>query len=99
MEKAKIALLEVCFALAIFREEFNAHLIILFTAVLFCKIFHWLCMARFELVSERRHARPSVILYFDFFSVFLLSLSLCSLSNKRYHQDNNAGCLLWLSCL
>ena len=64
MEKAKFALLEVCFALAIFREEFNAYLIILFTAVLFCKIFHWLCIARFELVCSREHtSRASV----DFF--------------------------------
>jgi E3 ubiquitin-protein ligase synoviolin len=51
LENARYAVTETCLALTIFREELNVRVAALFTALLFAKIFHWLCASRVEFVS------------------------------------------------
>lgn len=50
-ENVRYAITETCLALTIFREEINFHVMVLFTALVFLKIFHWLAQARIEFVS------------------------------------------------
>lgn len=38
--------------MTIFREEFDLQFIVVFTTLLFLKIFHWLCQDRVEYVSS-----------------------------------------------
>ena len=51
LENARYAVTETCLALTIFREELNVRVAALFTALLFAKIFHWLCASTVEFVS------------------------------------------------
>jgi hypothetical protein len=44
---------ETCLALTIFREEINFHVMALFTALIFLKVFHWLAQSRIEFVRAR----------------------------------------------
>ena len=48
MEKAKDAIMETCLAMTIFRQEFNTSFLLLFTLLLFLKVFHWIAMDRVE---------------------------------------------------
>jgi len=45
------AVIETCMAMTVFREEFNAKFVGMFTILLFLKIFHWLSKDRIEYVS------------------------------------------------
>jgi E3 ubiquitin-protein ligase synoviolin len=38
--------METCLAMTIFREEFNVHFVVLFVALLFVKMGHWLAQDR-----------------------------------------------------
>ena len=51
-EKAKDALMETCLAMTIFREEFNASFVVLFVALLFAKVWHWLVTDRCEYIES-----------------------------------------------
>ncbi|KAI8993321.1 hypothetical protein BDB01DRAFT_715922 [Pilobolus umbonatus] len=51
-EKSWYAVTETCLAMTIFREEFDLHFIIVFTTLLFLKIFHWLCQDRVEYMEQ-----------------------------------------------
>lgn len=51
-ENSGYAITETCLALTIFRDEMSLNVVILFTALLFCKIFHWLCDARVEHIEQ-----------------------------------------------
>lgn len=48
----RYAVTETCLALTIFREEISFHVMVLFTALVFLKIFHWLSQARIEFVRR-----------------------------------------------
>jgi len=52
LDKARYAIVETCLTLIIFREEINAKTVALFTALFFCKIFHWLAAARLEHIEQ-----------------------------------------------
>ena len=62
-ENSRYAITETCLALTIFREEINLKVVGFFTALLFTKIFHWLCQARLEhmeqaeIVARMTHGR------------------------------------------
>uniref|UniRef100_M4C0U1 RING-type E3 ubiquitin transferase n=1 Tax=Hyaloperonospora arabidopsidis (strain Emoy2) TaxID=559515 RepID=M4C0U1_HYAAE len=64
-ENVRYAVTETCLALTIFRDEISFHVMALFTALVFLKIFHWLAQARIEFieqtdtVSRLTHARLS----------------------------------------
>ena len=49
-ERAWYAVTESLLALTIFREEFDTSFVILFTTLLFLKVFHWLAADRVEMV-------------------------------------------------
>ncbi|KAE8974813.1 hypothetical protein PF005_g25879 [Phytophthora fragariae] len=51
-ENVRYAVTETCLALTIFREEISFHVMVLFTALVFLKIFHWLSQARIEFIEQ-----------------------------------------------
>ena len=51
-DKAWSALIEMCIAMTIFREEFSTRFVALATALSFVKIFHWLTEHRLEYVRR-----------------------------------------------
>uniref|UniRef100_A0AAV1TSB6 RING-type E3 ubiquitin transferase n=1 Tax=Peronospora matthiolae TaxID=2874970 RepID=A0AAV1TSB6_9STRA len=67
-ENVRYAVTETCLALTIFRDEISFHVMALFTALVFLKIFHWLAQARIEFieqtdtVSRSTHARLSTLM-------------------------------------
>jgi E3 ubiquitin-protein ligase synoviolin len=52
-ENSRYAITETCLALTIFREELNMRVAALFAALLFAKIFHWLCQSRVEHLEQQ----------------------------------------------
>ena len=55
MQQSKYAITETMLALTIFREELNLRMLLLFTALLFIKIFHWLAAMRVESLARSEH--------------------------------------------
>ncbi|KAI8977428.1 hypothetical protein BDF20DRAFT_820497 [Mycotypha africana] len=51
-ERSWYAVTETCLAMTIFREEFDLRFIVVFTTLLFLKIFHWLCQDRVEFMEQ-----------------------------------------------
>ncbi|KAG6954188.1 hypothetical protein JG688_00012481 [Phytophthora aleatoria] len=51
-ENVRYAVTETCLALTIFREEISFHVMVLFTALVFLKIFHWLSQSRIEFIEQ-----------------------------------------------
>ncbi|KAL9559232.1 hypothetical protein MBANPS3_000499 [Mucor bainieri] len=51
-ERSWYAVTETCLAMTIFREEFDLQFIVVFTTLLFLKIFHWLCQDRVEFMEQ-----------------------------------------------
>ncbi|KAI7893950.1 uncharacterized protein EV154DRAFT_438868 [Mucor mucedo] len=51
-ERSWYAVTETCLAMTIFREEFDLQFIVVFTTLLFLKIFHWLCQDRVEYMEQ-----------------------------------------------
>jgi len=51
-ENLRYAFTETCLALSTFREEMSLNVVMMFTALLFCKVFHWLCEARVEHMEQ-----------------------------------------------
>ncbi|KAF4316907.1 hypothetical protein BBO99_00008265, partial [Phytophthora kernoviae] len=51
-ENVRYAITETCLALTIFREEISFHVMVLFTSLVFLKIFHWLSQARIEFIEQ-----------------------------------------------
>ncbi|KAF1316586.1 E3 ubiquitin-protein ligase hrd1, partial [Globisporangium splendens] len=51
-ENVRYAITETCLALTIFRDEINFHVVVLFTSLVFLKIFHWLSEARIEFIEQ-----------------------------------------------
>mmetsp|Transcript_6110 Transcript_6110/g.9554 ORF Transcript_6110/g.9554 Transcript_6110/m.9554 type:complete len:615 (+) Transcript_6110:37-1881(+) len=51
-ENLRYAFTETCLALSTFREEMSLNVVVLFTALLFIKVFHWLCEARVEHLEQ-----------------------------------------------
>ncbi|KAJ8903842.1 hypothetical protein NDN08_000375 [Rhodosorus marinus] len=73
------AVIETCMAMTVFREEFNAKFVGMFTILLFLKIFHWLSKDRVEYMEEQpnspllQHGRlVSLMVILFFFDVHLL---------------------------
>lgn len=52
VQNSKYAITETMLALTIFREELNLKLLMLFTCLLFMKIFHWLASMRVESIAR-----------------------------------------------
>eukprot|EP00775_Hariotina_reticulata_P002990 gene2990-3273_t len=50
-EKLSSAIMETCFALTIFREEFNMSFVGMFTILTFVKVFHWLVQDRVDYIE------------------------------------------------
>ncbi|KAK9451810.1 uncharacterized protein V1518DRAFT_409602 [Limtongia smithiae] len=57
-EKTWYAVTETCLAMTIFRDEFDARFLVMFTTLLFLKIFHWLAADRVEYMEQTAPVRP-----------------------------------------
>jgi len=80
-EKSWYAVTETCLAMTIFRDEFDIQFVIVFTTLLFLKIFHWLCQDRVEYMEQT----PAVPLSFHARMVTLVSILLaidCRLASR-----------------
>ncbi|KAF9363490.1 E3 ubiquitin-protein ligase hrd1 [Mortierella sp. NVP85] len=51
-ERAWYAVTETCLAMTIFKDEFDTRFVIMFTVLLFLKVFHWLCMDRVDSMEQ-----------------------------------------------
>jgi len=51
-ERVRYAVTETCLALTLFREEISAKIVVMFTALFFAKIFHWLAQDRIDFLEQ-----------------------------------------------
>ncbi|CAI5739488.1 unnamed protein product [Hyaloperonospora brassicae] len=51
-ENVRYAVTETCLALTIFRDEISFHVMVLFAALVYLKIFHWLAQSRIEFIEQ-----------------------------------------------
>ncbi|KAI1316778.1 E3 ubiquitin-protein ligase hrd1 [Mortierella claussenii] len=51
-ERAWYAITETCLAMTIFKDEFDTRFVVMFTLLLFLKVFHWLCMDRVDSMEQ-----------------------------------------------
>ncbi|KAF9345868.1 E3 ubiquitin-protein ligase hrd1 [Mortierella sp. AD094] len=51
-ERAWYAVTETCLAMTIFKDEFDTRFVVMFTILLFLKVFHWLCMDRVDSMEQ-----------------------------------------------
>jgi len=51
-ENLRYSFTETCLALSTFREEISLNVIVMFSLLLFIKVFHWLCEARIEHIEQ-----------------------------------------------
>lgn len=57
-DRSWTALVEMCIAMTIFREEFSVRFVALVTVLFFLKIFHWLTQHRLEYIEQAYHQLP-----------------------------------------
>jgi len=60
-ERAWYAVTETCLAMTIFKDEFDTRFVVMFTVLLFLKVFHWLCQDRVDSVSARGSSKSKSI--------------------------------------
>ncbi|KAG0028704.1 E3 ubiquitin-protein ligase hrd1 [Podila clonocystis] len=51
-ERAWYAVTETCLAMTIFKDEFHTLFVVMFTFLLFLKVFHWLCQDRVDSMEQ-----------------------------------------------
>ncbi|KAF9904941.1 E3 ubiquitin-protein ligase hrd1 [Linnemannia zychae] len=51
-ERAWYAVTETCLAMTIFKDEFDTRFVVMFTLLLFLKVFHWLCQDRVDSMEQ-----------------------------------------------
>ncbi|KAG0300723.1 E3 ubiquitin-protein ligase hrd1 [Dissophora globulifera] len=69
-ERAWYAVTETCLAMTIFKDEFDTRFIVMFTMLLFLKVFHWLCMDRVDSMEQS----PEIPLSFHIRMVTIMML-------------------------
>ena len=96
VQQSKYAITETCLALTIFREELNVRVLVLFTLLLFIKIFHWLAVMRVEHIARTHglplstHLRLSSLLLF----LGLLDVAFLALLSRHLYEHREASVLL-----
>ena len=55
-DRSRIAVIETCLMMTMFREEFSFHFAALFAVLLFVKIFHWLTRDRINFIEQQPNA-------------------------------------------
>ncbi|KAK9701552.1 E3 ubiquitin-protein ligase hrd1 [Basidiobolus ranarum] len=81
-ERAWFAVTETCLAMTIFREEFDTHFVVVFTSLLFIKIFHWLCQDRVDFMEQS----PTISVLFHVRMSILMSI-LCIIDCFLVHYS------------
>ena len=96
VQSSKYAITETMLALTIFREDLSLKLLMLFTALLFIKIFHWLAAmrveacARTQAVGGLQHLR--LMAFFVF--LFMIDISFVAGITVALLQSRTASVLL-----
>ncbi|KAK9456106.1 hypothetical protein V1511DRAFT_496565 [Dipodascopsis uninucleata] len=85
-EKAWYAVTETCLAMTIFRDEFDIRFLVMFTTLLFIKIFHWLCADRVEYMEQAVPSSP--ILFHVRLSATILILNFVDFYFIRFALDD-----------
>ncbi|KAK9370170.1 hypothetical protein V1509DRAFT_328391 [Lipomyces kononenkoae] len=85
-EKTWYAVTETCLAMTIFRDEFDARFLVMFTTLLFLKIFHWLASDRVEYMEQTAPASPTI--FHVRVSLTLALLNLVDIHLIRYALDD-----------
>ncbi|KAK9492736.1 hypothetical protein V1508DRAFT_439582 [Lipomyces doorenjongii] len=85
-EKTWYAVTETCLAMTIFRDEFNGRFLVMFTTLLFLKIFHWLASDRVEYMEQTAPASPMI--FHVRVTVTLTLLNLVDIYLIRYALDD-----------
>ncbi|KAK9244742.1 hypothetical protein V1506DRAFT_540480 [Lipomyces tetrasporus] len=85
-EKTWYAVTETCLAMTIFRDEFDARFLVMFTTLLFLKIFHWLGADRVEYMEQTAPASP--LIFHLRVSVTLGLLNFVDIYIIRYALDD-----------
>ncbi|KAL9547556.1 hypothetical protein PS6_007074 [Mucor atramentarius] len=89
-ERSWYAVTETCLAMTIFREEFDLQFIVVFTTLLFLKIFHWLCQDRVEFMEQSPANRVTFhVRMVNLLAILLLIDSL--LANHAIHVTLTKG--------
>ncbi|KAF1800743.1 hypothetical protein V8B55DRAFT_1533240 [Mucor lusitanicus] len=89
-ERSWYAVTETCLAMTIFREEFDLQFIVVFTTLLFLKIFHWLCQDRVEFMEQSPANRVTFhVRMINLLALLLLIDSL--LANHAIHVTLTKG--------
>ncbi|EPB83523.1 hypothetical protein HMPREF1544_09744 [Mucor circinelloides 1006PhL] len=89
-ERSWYAATETCLAMTIFREEFDLQFIVVFTTLLFLKIFHWLCQDRVEFMEQSPANRVTFhVRMVNLLAILLLVDSL--LANHAIHVTLTKG--------
>ncbi|KAK4512290.1 uncharacterized protein ATC70_002987 [Mucor velutinosus] len=89
-ERSWYAVTETCLAMTIFREEFDLQFIVVFTTLLFLKIFHWLCQDRVEFMEQSPANRVTFhVRMINLLAILLLIDSL--LANHAIHVTLTKG--------
>ncbi|KAK9240860.1 hypothetical protein V1525DRAFT_394111 [Lipomyces kononenkoae] len=85
-EKTWYAVTETCLAMTIFRDEFDARFLVMFTTLLFLKIFHWLASDRVEYMEQTAPASATV--FHIRVTATLTLLNLVDIHLIRYALDD-----------
>ncbi|KAG0342850.1 E3 ubiquitin-protein ligase hrd1 [Podila humilis] len=69
-ERAWYAVTETCLAMTIFKDDFNTLFVVMFTFLLFLKVFHWLCQDRVDSMEQS----PEIPMSFHIRMVTMIAL-------------------------
>ncbi|KAF9931793.1 E3 ubiquitin-protein ligase hrd1 [Linnemannia zychae] len=69
-ERAWYAVTETCLAMTIFKDEFDTRFVVMFTLLLFLKVFHWLCQDRVDSMEQS----PEIPLSFHIRMVTIMTI-------------------------
>ncbi|KAJ9073067.1 hypothetical protein DSO57_1020474 [Entomophthora muscae] len=94
-ERSWFAVTETCLAMTIFREEFDAPFVTLFVALLFTKIFHWLCQDRVDFMEQSLQVSPLFHLRMvTLMANLLIADTLFVAYSVKYTVENGANMLI-----
>ena len=84
-DRVSQAVMETCLAMTIFRDEFNAEFVAMFTILTFVKVFHWLIQDRVDYIETT----PSIS-RLQHFRVVSFMLTLLVSNIFRFHVCGHA---------
>ncbi|KAG0044371.1 E3 ubiquitin-protein ligase hrd1 [Gryganskiella cystojenkinii] len=84
-ERAWYAVTETCLAMTIFKDEFDTRFVVMFTILLFLKVFHWLCQDRVDSMEQSPEIPLSFHVRMVTMIALLVSLDIFMVLNAANH--------------